>query len=79
MSIVITNVSRLYDKPYGSGEQYYEVRINDKFLFTFTHTFEYGLSKCLEEAAKSAMVWQGLDSSREDYHETRLYKEAPSE
>lgn len=51
MAVIIQNVSESHDIPYGTGVQYYELRINKIHKANFTHLFEAGLAQCLREAA----------------------------
>ncbi len=48
MSIIITNVSKNFDK---KGLQTYRLSINDKYICTFNHVRELGLANCLRMAA----------------------------
>lgn len=47
MAVIIQNIS----VEYGRGLQQYELRINNKHIAYFEHTFEDGLAVCLEKAA----------------------------
>lgn len=50
MSVIIQNISKVY----GAGTQNYVLRINNKVIAYFDHTFEHGLAVCLEKAAAAA-------------------------
>lgn len=50
MSVIIQNISKVY----GAGKQNYVLRINNKVIAYFDHTFEHGLAVCLEKAAAAA-------------------------
>ena len=55
MSVIIQNVTeRDGHGEYGKGLQHYELRINAKIIAQFTHTYENGLARCLELAARAA-------------------------
>lgn len=54
MSIIIQNVTKERGREYGKGLQDYVLRINQKTIAVFQHTFEDGLAVCLEKAAAAA-------------------------
>ena len=57
--IAIVNVTDKEGKgEYGKGTQTYEVRINYKVLFKYTHKFEDGIAECLYKAANAAKKWE---------------------
>ena len=62
MSIIINNISEKKGIPYGSGKQYYELKINSEFMVEFTHDFEDGLSECLRRAADAFETQERINS-----------------
>jgi hypothetical protein len=51
MSVIIQNISESEGKPYGSGEQLYQLRINNLHKAYVRHNFEDGLASLLRESA----------------------------
>ena len=47
----LVNVSRQRCVPYGRGRQFYELRVNERFLCEVEHCFEDGASELLRRAA----------------------------
>lgn len=60
MSIIITNIT---NPPTKTGENKYEVKINNQHIAYFTHNREEGLSKCLNlagfavAASQMEVIW----------------------
>lgn len=51
MSVIIQNMSESKGLSYGSGKQFYHLKINYTKKAEFYHNFEDGLAVCLRKAA----------------------------
>ena len=60
MAVIILNISEHHGKKYGTGEQVYSLRINNRELCQFTHRSEDGLEACLRRAADAFEVQESL-------------------